>query len=110
MNAVCNGYVNQWRLYICLCFGEFRCGGASVLFLYRKSLNRVLMIGMKDMNANMPSILVVSLLERSCINNDILVGLIDISSSVDFFAVTSSLMKFVLNYIDFRILRGPRSQ
>ena len=32
MNAVCNGYVNQWRLYICLSCGDSKVKGLVFSF------------------------------------------------------------------------------
>ena len=32
MNAVCNGYVNQWRLYICLFFWDSNVKGLVFCF------------------------------------------------------------------------------
>ena len=47
----------------------------------------------KDVDVNMPSILVISLLERSCLNDNILGGLAGSFSNADFFACNEKKVK-----------------
>ncbi len=69
-----------------LVFLGLRSSGVSVLFLWRKTLNPSQRSVPKDVDVNMPSVLVISLLERSCLNNNILARLVNRFSNVDLFA------------------------
>ena len=77
MNAVCNWYVNQWRLYICFVFWDLDVKGLVFRFLLDRVWNP-LQSGMKGSDVNLLTVLVISLLEWSCLINNILIGLVDI--------------------------------